>query len=61
MYLKILTPGVLDENVVPTFNVIDTNNDGKKISLQEFVSAVLDYVFNTKETGTSKAILGSSV
>ena len=60
VYLKILTPGVLDENVVHTFNVIDTNNDGK-ISLQEFVSAVLDYVFNTKETETSKAILGSSV
>ena len=60
VYLRILTPGTSDEDVVHTFNVIDTNSDGE-ISQEEFVSAVSDFLFNTKETEISKAFLGPSV
>ena len=59
MYSTILTPGVSDEDIIRTFNVIDTDNDGE-IDQEEYVSAVTDFLFNTKETEISKAFLGLS-
>ena len=59
VYSTILTPGVSDEDIIRTFNVIDTDNDGQ-IDQEEYVSAITDFLFNTKETEISKAFLGLS-
>ena len=61
VYLTILTPGASDEDIIRTFNVIDTDhsNDGQ-IDQEEYMSAVIDFLFNTKETEISKAFLGLS-
>ena len=57
MYYQIKAPETSDAAIIHTFNIIDSNKDGK-ISRQEFLNAAEDFMFGVEETEISKAFVG---
>ena len=57
VYLKLIAPGVKEDEIVHSFDAIDADKNGE-ISREEFLAAAQDFLLGVEETELSKAFLG---
>ncbi|XP_028394869.1 luciferin-binding protein-like [Dendronephthya gigantea] len=57
MYFYVLGHDISDEEIVKSFNTLDSNKD-ERISRQDFLDAAFDFFFNVDESEVANAFLG---